>query len=191
MMNNDQFKKLVQNSKVVKLDVGCGPHKKVGYIGIDILPMDGVDFLVDFNKESLPIDNNSVDEIYTSHFLEHVENPVKLMEEFNRILKDGGILEIIVPHYTNPYAHHFTHKTYWSSYAFEQEYLDYYLKSNLILVSKKIKINSFALFDPIFNSFANNFLSLYERFFSSFIKAWEISFILRKNESKRTFIQIN
>lgn len=47
----------------------------------------------------LPFNNNSVDYIYSSHFLEHLflEDAKKLLRETFRILKKGGILRIVVP----------------------------------------------------------------------------------------------
>lgn len=186
-IEDSEFLKFRSNN-LLKLDIGCGPNKKVGYIGIDILPLEGVDICVDLNNAKLPFDDNSVDEIYLSRFIEHLENTVSLLEEFNSVLKDRGILRIIVPHYTNPYSSHFTHKTYWSSYSFEQEYIDYYLNIKLVLISKKIHTCILKCLDPIFNLFANKFFNLHERFFATFIKAWEIEFILIKNESKKNKI---
>lgn len=172
------------DSKIIKLDIGCGPHKKDGYLGIDILPQPGVDIVVDLNKEPLPFPDNSIEEIYTSHFMEHANDVIKVIKEFDRVLKHNGILKIIVPHYTNPYAYHFTHKTFWSSYSFEQQYLDYYINTNLVLISKKIKIINIKPLDKFFELLVNRSLSLYERFFSSFVKAWEIEFVLKKDDNK-------
>lgn len=50
-------------------------------------------------RKGLPFENNSVDYIYTSHFLEHVKKneAIRIMEECHRILKPQGWIRIVVP----------------------------------------------------------------------------------------------
>jgi len=88
----------------MKLDVGCGLVKKPGYVGVDIIPAPGVDVVCDVEK-GLPYRDNSVDEIYTSGFLEHVCKFKFVMEEFWRVLKPHGIIEVKVPHWASAGAH--------------------------------------------------------------------------------------
>ena len=47
----------------------------------------------------VPFKSNSVDVVFTSHFLEHLdkEKGINFLEEIFRVLKDGGLLRIIVP----------------------------------------------------------------------------------------------
>mgnify|MGYP002261178388 CR=1 FL=1 len=44
-------------------------------------------------------DNGSVDEIFTSHFLEHVKNPYFILDEIYRVCKADAKIEIRVPLY--------------------------------------------------------------------------------------------
>lgn len=180
----------MRKKREIKIDVGCGPNKKKGYIGIDLIKQPGVDLVVDLEKKRLPFKNSSVDRIYCSHFLEHVSNPSDILAEFARVLKDKGELKIIVPHYSNPYSYHFTHRTYWSYFSLNQEYLDYYLSSKLDLMSVKIKIVLIPKIDLILTKIVNLFPALYERIFSYILKAWEVEFTLIKNESKSEFKKI-
>lgn len=87
----------------MKIDIGCGRFKKDGFIGIDILPIPGVDYVVDLRKERLPFADNSVDEVFTHHFLEHlgIEDVVKMMEEIHRVCVRGAKVEIHVPHFSS------------------------------------------------------------------------------------------
>lgn len=173
------------------VDVGCGPHKKEGYLGLDLIAQPGVDIVADVEKDGLPFSDGTVDKIYMSHFLEHVNDPAKMLNEVNRVLKDGGEVTIIVPHYSNPYAYHFTHKSFWSYYAFEPEYLDYYLQNGLVLKSRKLRIVLLPGLDTLFNWFANQFPGIYERLFSGILKAWEVQFVLEKNAHKKTYTTLH
>ena len=80
-----------------KLDLGCGNRKHEGYIGIDFEYKEGVDIVRDLEK-GLPFDDESIDEIFASHILEHLKELNFVMEECFRVLKKNGIMRIIVPH---------------------------------------------------------------------------------------------
>lgn len=47
---------------------------------------------------ALPVFDSSVDHVVTSHVLEHVANPVAAFREWCRVLKDQGIIYLVVPH---------------------------------------------------------------------------------------------
>ncbi len=174
----------MNNNKIIKLDVGCGRNKKNTFTGVDLFPEPGVDFVVDLNKEKLPFKDSSVSEIHCSHFLEHINDVELVLKEFTRVLKVGKKITIIVPHYSNPYAYHFTHKTYWSSYSLKQEYIDYYLRLPLRIDDVEIRFSNGYLFNGLFGFLANKFRNIYERLLSSIIKAWEIEFTLIKTAEK-------
>ena len=74
-------------------------HYKEWWINIDLNDdFWKIDLALDMNKFSYPWEDNSIDYIYISHTLEHLEYPEKTIEEFNRILKKWGILEIVSPY---------------------------------------------------------------------------------------------
>jgi SAM-dependent methyltransferase len=95
-------KKIVPVADPIKLDLGCGPNKREGFIGIDQFAFDGeVDHVLNIGSERLPYDDGSVEEIHTSHFIEHL-TPVErchVINECYRVLKIGGKVTIIVPHW--------------------------------------------------------------------------------------------
>ena len=75
----------------VRLNIGAGKRPIEGYISVDI--KDGTD------ARSLPYPDNSVDEVYAAHVLEHFghrEVP-KVLEEWARVLKPNGLMRISVP----------------------------------------------------------------------------------------------
>jgi SAM-dependent methyltransferase len=96
-----------------KIDFGCGPRKKNGFIGVDIVSLPEVDVIADLNK-GLPFKSESVDEIFSSHTLEHLDNPVFTLEEFHRILRNEGRLELKLPHFTNAGGFNPFHKHFFS-----------------------------------------------------------------------------
>jgi SAM-dependent methyltransferase len=80
------------------LDVGCGPHKRIGFWGADIYVCPGVDVICDLDGSSLPFADNSLDVVYASHVLEHIDNLTELLVEVARVLKLGGKLQIVLPY---------------------------------------------------------------------------------------------
>jgi hypothetical protein len=67
----------------MKLDIGCGANKKEGFTGIDIAAIEGVDIVHDLNVYPWPIEDNSIDEVWCSHYIEHIvkDNPIKLLQD--------------------------------------------------------------------------------------------------------------
>lgn len=53
----------------IRLDIGCGPHKKAGFIGCDHTAFPGVDVVCDLN-DPWPWADNSVEEAHSSHCIE-------------------------------------------------------------------------------------------------------------------------
>ncbi len=84
-----------------KLDIGCGQNKAPGFFGIDIAKSDGVDMVYDLEKFPWPIPDNSVDEIFSSHYIEHTKDIIKFMEELYRIMKPGAKALIRAPYYNS------------------------------------------------------------------------------------------
>lgn len=103
----------------VVLDIGCGPRKKdASSIGIDALKFPGVDIVGDVHEVLALLPNASVDGIYSSHFMEHLTDIGALIRELERVLKPGGELRVIVPHFSNPYYYSDpTHKTPFGLYS--------------------------------------------------------------------------
>ena len=89
------------SSNRVIVNLGCGSKKLPEEIGVDIIKLPNVDIVADLNKYPMPFDENSVDEVRSSHCFEHLDNLVALMEDIHRILKPGGLLIFTVPHVSN------------------------------------------------------------------------------------------
>jgi len=86
----------------VNLDLACGQNKRPGFRGVDIIPGPGVDFVWDLEKYPWqPFKDNSIEEIYCSHYVEHVSDLMKFMDEVWRICKNGARVIFISPYYTS------------------------------------------------------------------------------------------
>lgn len=84
----------------MKLNLGCGSHKMDGYINIDCQEGYSPDIVSDINN--LKYDNNSIDEIYMSHVLEHmiVSKANEAVENCYKWLKKDGLFYVAVPDLT-------------------------------------------------------------------------------------------
>ena len=88
--------------KPIKIDIGCGFHKKPGFIGIDINPDCNPDHCLDLSRDKLPFKDNSVDEVYSYNAFEHIQNldyDFLLERELYRVCRHGAIMNIYVPHW--------------------------------------------------------------------------------------------
>ena len=57
-----------------RIDLACGQNKREGFIGVDIVSAPGVDIVHDLNVYPWPFEDNSVDEINCSHYIEHIKH---------------------------------------------------------------------------------------------------------------------
>ncbi len=96
----------IQKSGCVWLELGSGP--KEGTNGWTTVDLNGGDIAYDLRK-GIPLPDNSVDRIYTSHMFEHIpyKNLVLFIAECYRVLKKDGELSVCVPNagfYINAYS---------------------------------------------------------------------------------------
>jgi hypothetical protein len=90
----------------LKLDLGCGKNKKPGFVGVDAITFPGVDTVHDLTKP-WPWKDASVDEVHSSHFLEHLmqEERVLFFNELYRVLRFGAQANIVVPSWSSERAY--------------------------------------------------------------------------------------
>lgn len=125
-----------------KLNLGCGEKILDGFINVDFYQKDKRILKIDLNKLPLPFNSNTFDLIYIHHTLEHVLYPYELIMDCNRILKDGGILNITVPSFGNSLTHQrwYHTLTYFHVLYNEDKKRDYQI-NNFKLIS--LKTNNF------------------------------------------------
>lgn len=113
-MNELASNKFPQYKENIKLNLGCGGQRIDGYIGIDERDI-GQEMIWNINN-GLPFPDKSVSEIYSCHFLEHLDDDqsVALFHEIYRVLKVKGECHHRMPHQTHPTAYYWGHKTFWN-----------------------------------------------------------------------------
>ena len=101
-----------------QLNIGCGKNLLKGYLNIDIRKP--YDMKINLNKFPYPFKTNSVDYVLMDNVLEHLDNPVKVIEELYRITKPSGHIKIIVPFYNCHHAYaDITHKSFYCLDTFD------------------------------------------------------------------------
>ena len=80
----------------IKLDLGSGP--KNGTNGFTTVDIDGADICWNLGK-GIPLKDESVDLIYSSHMLEHIafRELIIFLKECKRVLKEEGVFSVCVP----------------------------------------------------------------------------------------------
>ena len=80
------------------INIGCGNNLSDYMINIDYSWVPGLDLCWDITC-GIPLPDNNFQGIFTEHCLEHISfvGVCKLLQEFKRLLKPGGLLRIVVP----------------------------------------------------------------------------------------------
>lgn len=131
------------------LDVGCGINKFPGSIGVDNNAATRADVICELDHFPYPFRDGIFDQVRAIHVIEHVENVIRTMEEFHRLLKPGGRLVMATPHYTDfssfcdP-----THRWHLNSFSFryfgeDHAGFGYYSKARFREVSIRVKLLAF------------------------------------------------
>jgi hypothetical protein len=116
---------------ILRLDIGCGNHKDLGWIGMDIQNLPGVDIVHDLNVHPWPIDSNAVTQAKAWHIIEHIppvcvtetgtRKPfIEFMDECWRVLFPGARIDIETPYGSSPgFVHDPTHCNMVDELTFE------------------------------------------------------------------------
>jgi SAM-dependent methyltransferase len=129
---------------IKKIDIGCGQNKKEGFIGVDCIGMSGVDIVCNLDKEELPLEDDSVSEVYSMHFMEHTRDLLVIMEEIWRVSRHEAKVTIAVPYYNSIGAFRDpTHKQFFTYETFDHftsttKLPSFYSDSKFKIIKKKI-----------------------------------------------------
>lgn len=88
---------LYSGRKGLKLNIGCGPNHKAGWVNIDL--WGHPDLILDM-RQPIPLPDGCASRIYSQHFFEHLDFPhdaLQFLSESYRILEESGIFSVGVP----------------------------------------------------------------------------------------------
>jgi SAM-dependent methyltransferase len=100
------------------LDVGCGSAKLPGAIGLDVSADTAADIVHDLDVFPYPIEDSSFDQILLQDVIEHVREPIRVIEELHRVARPGARIHLRTPHFSSALAYGDpTHRHYFSTIA--------------------------------------------------------------------------
>jgi SAM-dependent methyltransferase len=175
--------KEILKQDMIKLNLGSGPRKgDNGWTNIDLF---GSDINHDL-KKGLPLEDDIVDMVYSSHVFEHIpyQDLLGVIAEIRRVLKPGGALLVCVPNaglYLRAYFNNEMFVSYdemflpavvnTGSGIDQVNYIAYlngdhtfmFDEENIIKILKKCKFRNvdFRAFDPIIDHIERDFESMY------------------------------
>ncbi len=97
----DKLQGKLSSNDLVILDLGCGNRKLRGAIGVEIFEGHGIDVVHNLNEMPYPFATASADVIILRHVIEHLQDVTKTIQECARILKPGGTLIALTPHFSD------------------------------------------------------------------------------------------
>ena len=106
---------VIQKEDRLRLNIGCDRSEIAGFVGVDFNPDVDPEILAEADDLHM-IADNTVDEVYASHVLEHLPFGNKALEEWLRVLKPGGMLTVVVPDINGIYMMSQHHGT-WGAYG--------------------------------------------------------------------------
>lgn len=187
----EQTLRQIGTTKPQALDIGCGRTKMPGAVGIDRVPLEGVDIVHDLEELPWPFGDNSFAILYANHCLEHLRDIVATLREIHRVAAPNAMLHVRVPHYASYNFHSdLTHRVAFGYRSFDHFSTngniayDFYEPFKFEIVRRRIKfLSALRRFDPFrllgIEALANAFPRVYERFFVYWLPPGEIVFQLR------------
>lgn len=177
--------------KINRLNIACGKDIKKGWVNLDFIKIEGVDVIHDLNKYPYPFKDNTFDEIFASHIIEHLDNSEKFLCELWRISKNNGKVIIRTPHFSSPGC--WTDVTHRRGFSFDSLFIFSTKRErknfNTLGTHRKelFEVKSFIRFSGWKRFLGLNYLvnlhdatkTFYERNFTYILQAEEVIFTLK------------
>lgn len=71
----------------------------MGAVGLDISPDTEPDIAHDLNISPYPLEDASFDHVLMQDVIEHVRDPIRIIEKLHRVLRPDGRLQLRTPHF--------------------------------------------------------------------------------------------
>lgn len=159
-----------------KLNLGCGNKTFSDFWNVDVSARYAPDEVVNLNHLPWPWPDNSFDYVRALEVIEHLDEPLKVMEEIRRVCSHGAVVEITVPHFSS--ANAFTdptHKHYFGLHTFgfftaEGFFPD--VRQGTFKVQKNYLFFHPGLFSRLYSFLANRFPKQYEQRWAWIFPGW-------------------
>ncbi len=101
------------------IDLGCGDRSFIKFANEKGLIANGfdVDDGINFEKDKLSLNDNSIDHIITNSVIEHLHDPNIFLSEIKRVLKNEGNLIIVTPNFRFSYDEFYDDPTHVKPYT--------------------------------------------------------------------------
>ena len=198
LLINQQLAGDIAAGRPLRIDLGSRPKPRQGCYSLDQFQLEGIDMVADLNQPLDLLPDNCAEYVFSSHALEHVERLLPLLAELHRITRPGGMIEILVPHFSNPLFYSDpTHVRFFGLYTMNyfvprelqpkaRQVETFYSDVRFEMESVKLYFYRSNLFDRIFVPFLRYFVNrspssqdFYERRLSWIFPAAEIRYKLR------------
>ena len=118
LLNFTGFSKIEPGSYL--LDVGSGDGSFYSYckkISVQVEFTDGSIDNIDFENDKLKFENEKFDFVLMNSVIEHLHNPINILNEIKRVLKKNGILILITPNFRYAYKNFYDDPTHVQPYT--------------------------------------------------------------------------
>ena len=132
---------LSNGASELKIDLGCGSAKREGFIGLDYVAAPGVDYVLNLTKDPLPFEDNTVDHVFSAHFLEHIVEPNHIFQEISRVCRDGAKIEFWTPYAFSKDAFLYGHVIFLTEHPW-LHFCCYYRDAHLGLLRGRWQLNN-------------------------------------------------
>lgn len=123
----------------MKLEIGGGTKGLGGdWVNIDMIPT--ADIVHDLDVTPWPIADDSVDEAYSSHCIEHLQDPFAMLKELARVCRIGARIEIRCPSPGADSMWTFQHRHCWSVILAKN--IDHYFAADYWTGPKRLRLLS-------------------------------------------------
>ncbi len=173
------------------LQVGPGRDAKLG-LTIDINPATSPDVLHDLNVLPWPVAPASFRSIVMFSVLEHLDRPLDVLQHCHDLLKPGGVIVILVPHFSNAAAFvDPTHRVHFSARSFDymiegtelSTAYGFYARHRFRMRTRHLSLMGAWRYVPLLERLANRHVALYENHFCYVVRGEGLYVELEKVES--------
>lgn len=166
-------------------DIGCGPSKHPGSVGVDVVAQAGVDVVHNLDQLPWPLEDGSFDLVLCNHLVEHVDDFVATVRELHRILKPGGYLIVRTPHYSHvdsfvdpTHKRHLTTESF-SYFTESGDKANWYAPEKFVSDKVSLSFGS-GLFSQVGKLLSRLSMRKYEKYYCRLFPASTLYFRLRK-----------